>query len=450
MYTATQNTAKKAASGEFVPFFRLSNQHITATMPSNVCSDASLKMGFASLRDLGLYSMIGSLLSNPSFTYAAGGFQKLLLRHCKNRYFSLHASFKRLQEKGYLLRTRIPMGTNCFRDYYTLSQSGKDQPSSVVHLCRSQSETFLSAYQPFIPPSDDFTKVSIPMLMDPRLSLSAKGLYAVIARFIRISEHSPSCVISKDMLRQVCKEGYNAFDRIFRELRSAGYLSLIRVTDTKTAKPRYLYVLSATAPQTALSAAEKPNKIQEKALSDPQNRWENTVVENSKTAYPRYKQTENHTKIHAPAQNTLPSLSEIENHVRKQIEYPCLCEEYPTEKLNCIVSIISSFLHSTAAEDLSKNQTNSAKNKEKTISLGRNTVLFSEVSNRFRQLDSEDIRFVLDSYTQASKNVRIRNLRSYLTTCLFHAKENLALALESLADTVPGSTGRLCAPCPSK
>jgi len=448
MSASEYTTAKKTASVDVVPFFRLSNLHITGTMASNVCADTSLNMGFSSLRDLGLYSMIGALLSNPSFTYASGGLQKLLLMHCKNRYFSLHASFKRLQETGYLLRTRIPMGKNCFRDYYTLSQNAQNTPSPAVHLRRAQSKAFLSAYQPFTPPTEDFTKVSIPMLMDPRLSLSAKGLYAVIARFIRISEYSSACIISKDMLRKVCKEGHNAFDRIFRELRCAGYLSLIRVTDARTAKPRYLYVLSATASQVD-PISNEVCQVRQKTSSVRIEKQQNRPIDQRKAEPPHLDPNPSISQNQAIISTHIQpqSMSEIEKTVREQIEYPCLCEEYPTEKLNCIVSIISSFLHSAATD---RAVVGSNKTQGKTVSLGRNTVLFSEVNERFKQLDSEDIRFVLDSYTQASKSVKIRNLRAYLTTCLFHAKENLALALESLADTVPGSTEKLHPPCPSQ
>jgi len=62
-----------------------------------------------------------------------------------------------------------------------------------------------------------------------------------------------------------------------------------------------------------------------------------------------------------------------------------------------------------------------------------------EIASRLSSLDSEDIRFVLDTYNDVAKTTKIRSIRSYLTSCLFHAKENLALALDAFAVRTPGS-----------
>ena len=162
--------SKHTDPGAVTSFFRLSNRHISASLRRfSEHADSGQQYGFSSLGDLALYAMIGTVLSNPSFTYAHGGLQNLLLRHTRNRYFSLHNSFRRLTLAGYLHRTRIPEGKNCFHDYYTLSHSitptdiGKDSDRCLSH---AEGASFRASYQPFLPPTEDYTEVSIPMLME--------------------------------------------------------------------------------------------------------------------------------------------------------------------------------------------------------------------------------------------------------------------------------------------
>lgn len=390
-------------------FFRLSNRHISASLrrrSENSCADP--QYGFSSLGDLALYAMIGTILSNPSFTYAYGGLQNLLLRHTRNRYFSLHNAVRRLTKAGYLCRTRIPEGKNCFHDYYTLSHRIDRQDVGMnSDRCLSHAEgiAFHASYQPFLPPTEDYTEVSIPMLMDPTLSLGAKGLYIVIARYLRLQIYKPELVLSKDMLRAICREGSNAFDRMFRELRCSGYLSLTREKNPKTGYPYYRYTLHKTPDTETVSDcyAEKQPCPLSSAVS--------------KVLSP----TDQKTSASSPTASVIP-VSEI----RTQIEYSCLAEDYPTERLDCIVSILQTYL---SPPKLGETQPITIRG----VSYPR-----EEIATRFSALDSEDIRYVLDTYRDVSKTQNIRSIRRYLTACLFHAKENLALALDAFAIRTPG------------
>lgn len=401
---AQQNTPRNTA------FFRLSNRHISASLRRfSKDMTAPQPYGFSSLGDLALYAMIGTVLSNPSFTYANGGLQNLLLRHTKNRYFSLHGAFRRLCAAGYLVRTRIPEGTNCFHDYYTLAQSAPETGHEDTHaahcLTAAQGRAFRASYQPFLPPNEDYTEISAPMLMDPNLSLGAKGLYIVIARYLRLQAYKPDLVLSKDMLRSVCREGANAFDRMFRELRSAGYLILTRVRSPKTGYPMYLYTLNKTSDTEAVSVCHAKNQV--------------PAAEAGKQLPPENKPA----AVSAPRRPAAAAVSDIRN----RIEYACLIEDYPAERLDCIVSILQTYL--SPPKDGSP----------ASLMLGGISYPREEIASRLSSLDSEDIRFVLDTYNDVAKTTKIRSIRSYLTSCLFHAKENLALALDAFAVRTPGS-----------
>ncbi len=399
-----------ADTGVVTPFFRLSNRHISASLRRfSADMQTQAPYGFSSLGDLALYAMIGVVLSNPSFTYAHGGLQNLLLRHTRNRYFSLHNAVRRITKAGYLRRTRIPEGTNCFHDYYTLSHTSEPGDSAVaVERCLTLAEgkAFRASYQQFLPPTEDYTEVSIPMLMDPSLSLSAKGLYIVIARYLRLQMYQPKLVLSKDMLRAVCREGSNAFDRMFRELRSQGYLSLTREKNPQTGYPHYRYTLHKTADTESVSCCRAEALQHTSAASEP-------------------------TSAHTPEQTAaaaqlLKQTPVSAADIRAQIEYSCLANDYPAERLDCIVSILQTYLSPPKSGDAQQ------------IPIGGVSYPREELTARFSALDSEDIRYVLDTYHDVTKTQKIRSVRRYLTTCLFHAKENLALALDAFAIRTPG------------
>ena len=401
-----------------VPFLRLSNRHITATLRS-ADPDAFSGWGFASLCDLGLYAMLAAVLSNPSFTYANGGMQQLLLRHTKNRFFSLHNAFRRLQNAGYLIRTRIPEGKNCFRDFYTPLHTADTGAKAARNRCLTASAgaQYRASHQPFLPPTEDFTMVSIPMLMDPSLSLAAKGLYIVIARYLRLRSYRPSLALSKDLLRRQCREGANAFDRIFRELRSCGYLTLTRSRDAKTGYPCYDYSLHASA--ASISCTDMADNTAA-ASADECSRNADQVSASAAECGDRQSTATPKTQPKPPLSRTAARQA-----VHAQIEYDCLLAEYPPQRLDCIVSILLSYLQPGGGDD--------------PVRLGGESCTRDAVRGRFAALDSEDIRYVLDTYQDVSRQQKIKNIRGYLTTCLYHAKENLMLALDSFANRTPGA-----------
>ncbi|WP_061313850.1 hypothetical protein [Clostridium botulinum] len=65
-----------------------------------------------------------------------------------------------------------------------------------------------------------FSQVSNVALRDNNLSLKAKGLYALIQSYITIEDYS----LYKTTLQKVCKEGRDAFNGAWKELKDNGYL----------------------------------------------------------------------------------------------------------------------------------------------------------------------------------------------------------------------------------
>ncbi len=381
-------------------FIRVSNEKIRLTGSID------------SLKELGLYMMLSAFLSNPAFTVASGGMQKLLLRHCKNRFFSLHGAWRSLSAKGLLKRTRVPLRKNRFSDYYTLTEAA--DPSVPDHRCLSfaEGQAYIKAYQPYIPPTEDFTKVSYEALTDPALSLSAKGLYAVIARALRFTETTP---LTKAYLRTLCTEGENAFDGIFRELRVAGYLSLSPVYDRARGHAAYAYTLHTSpfrpVPDAHTQEKEAAARTQARPQAEPQPTPPKNTVSNTAPV-----------ATEAPPKHPMTE-KDLQKQVRDQIEYDCLLPDFPQEKVDCVVSILLSFYKAVRNG-----------HGDTTTQLAGEPVPRQAVADRFALLTCEDVRYVLEMGTKAAQKRSIRNMRGYLTTCLYRAKEDLALALDAFAD----------------
>ena len=74
-----------------------------------------------------------------------------------------------------------------------------------------------------------FTQVSNVALRDPKLSLKAKGLYALIQSYLTIEDFT----LYKNTLKKHLKEGEKAFESTWKELKDAAYLIQYRLQDTK-------------------------------------------------------------------------------------------------------------------------------------------------------------------------------------------------------------------------
>ena len=66
----------------------------------------------------------------------------------------------------------------------------------------------------------NFSMVGNTILRDDRMSLKAKGLYALIQSYIT----TPNFTLYKGFLENKCKEGKKAFDAGWKELKKSGYL----------------------------------------------------------------------------------------------------------------------------------------------------------------------------------------------------------------------------------
>ena len=94
---------------------------------------------------------------------------------------------------------------------------------------------------------------------------------------------------------------------------------------------------------------------------------------------------------------------ECRKEVMEQINYVDLQKSYPYDDVDCLLELIVDTLCSTAA----------------TMRIGGDILPASAVKERYRQLDAEHIRYVINGLRQTT--TQIRNIRAYLLTTLYNA-----------------------------
>ena len=94
---------------------------------------------------------------------------------------------------------------------------------------------------------------------------------------------------------------------------------------------------------------------------------------------------------------------EVREEVKVNIEYEHLRQELPYDDVESLLELIVDVLNSTAS----------------TIRIGGEVLPVDAVRRRFHQLDSEHIKYIIDSMSQTT--TKINNIRAYLLTALYNA-----------------------------
>ena len=94
---------------------------------------------------------------------------------------------------------------------------------------------------------------------------------------------------------------------------------------------------------------------------------------------------------------------EVRKEVKESIEYEHLRQELPYDDVESLLELIVDVMSSTAS----------------TMRIGGEVLPVDAVRQRFRQLDSEHIKYVIESLRQTT--TKINNIRAYLLTALYNA-----------------------------
>ena len=266
----------------------------------------------------------------------------------------------------------------------------------------------------------DYTVMSNYHLKDKGLTLKSKGLLSMILSLPEEWNYTTRGLAS------ICKEGVDAIGSALKELETAGYIvrrqlrgANGRITDTEyiiyeQPQPKKLDMLPSdvVSPDTENPDMVKPDTEKPAELNIEKSNTEKTITYGSSTDSIPFRE---------PAAAQLPerkgrdamSVSEMESYrdlILENIEYDHLCREFTTyrEDLDEIVELM---VETVCA-------------KRKTTRIAGSDFPHEVVRSRFLKLDSEHIRFVMDSLQK--NTTEVRNMKQYLLTVLFNAPTTMS------------------------
>ena len=261
----------------------------------------------------------------------------------------------------------------------------------------------------------DYTVMSNHHLRNANLSLKAKGLLSMMLSLPEDWNYTTRG------LAKICKEGVDAIGAALRELEAAGYIVRHKLRDRQGRISDTEYVIyeqpqlrkpDTDSPDTENPYMDKPDTEKPAELNIEKSNTQKSITHGSSTDSIPFRE---------PAAAQLPerkgrdamSVSEMESYrdlILENIEYDHLCREFTTyrEDLDEIVELM---VETVCA-------------KRKTTRIAGSDFPHEVVRSRFLKLDSEHIRFVMDSLQK--NTTEIRNMKQYLLAVLFNAPTTIS------------------------
>ena len=261
----------------------------------------------------------------------------------------------------------------------------------------------------------DYTVMSNHHLRNGKLSLKAKGLLSMMLSLPEDWNYTTRG------LAAICKEGVDAIGGALRELEAAGYIVRHQLRDKQGRISDTEYVIyeqpqpknpDTASPDTGNPDMEKPDTEKPAELNIEKSNTQKSITHGSSTDSIPFRETAAASPPERKGRDAM-SVSEIENYrelILENIEYDYLCREFATyrEDLDEIVELM---VETVCA-------------RRKTTRIAGSDFPHEVVRSRFLKLDSEHIRFVMDSLQK--NTTEVRNMKQYLLTVLFNAPTTIS------------------------
>jgi len=271
----------------------------------------------------------------------------------------------------------------------------------------------------FRPKKIYFAQVSNVALRDDKLSLKAKGLYALIASWITM----PDYTLRKFALMNQCTERERAFQSAWDELKEHGYLKQYRKRMKELNKFEYEYEL-----------------LDEPDLTTPSLiniRIDGTISENNHAQ----EDNENDSDTSVPIPESVPvpdptpaapSPSSPEEHNNKsdsvnREEYAQIVKEniaYDILKTDDKVNIYLDDLFNTMLDVICS--------KKPTVRINKEEISQEHAKGWFLSLNDEHIRYICDSLFKTSTEISVAP--NYLITALYNSKKTINTYYQQMAN----------------
>ena len=261
----------------------------------------------------------------------------------------------------------------------------------------------------------DYTVMSNHHLRNANLSLKAKGLLSMMLSLPEDWNYTTRG------LAKICKEGVDAIGAALRELEAAGYIVRHKLRDRQGRISDTEYVIyeqpqlrkpDTDSPDTENPDMVKPDTEKPAELNIEKSNTEKSITYGSSTDSIPFRETAAAGPPERKGRDAM-SVTEIENYrelILENIEYDYLCREFATyrEDLDEIVELM---VETVCA-------------RRKTTRIAGSDFPHEVVRSRFLKLDSEHIRFVMDSLQK--NTTEVRNMKQYLLTVLFNAPTTIS------------------------
>ena len=269
----------------------------------------------------------------------------------------------------------------------------------------------------------DYTVMSNHHLRNAGLSLKSKGLLSMMLSLPDEWNYTTRG------LAAICREGVDSIGAALKELENHGYIRRTQLRDEKgkITDPEYVIYempqceppsspgtpLPGTAkPYTENPDMEKPDTEKPAELNIEKSNTQKSITHGSSTDSIPFREK---TAARPPERKgrDAMSLTEMESYrdlILENIEYDHLCREFTTyrEDLDEIVELM---VETVCA-------------RRKTTRIAGSDFPHEVVRSRFLKLDSEHIRFVMDSLQK--NTTEVRNMKQYLLTVLFNAPTTIS------------------------
>ena len=271
----------------------------------------------------------------------------------------------------------------------------------------------------------NYTVMSNYHLRDKALSLKSKGLLSMMLSLPEDWNYTTRG------LAKICKEGVDAIGGALRELEAAGYIVRHQLRDRQGRISDTEYVIyeqpqpkapdmphpdtagpDTASPDTENPYLDKPDTEKPAELNIEKSNTQKSITHGSSTDSIPFREK---TAARPPERKgrDAMSVSEIESYrdlILENIEYDYLCREFATyrEDLDEIVELM---VETVCA-------------RRKTTRIAGSDFPHEVVRSRFLKLDSEHIRFVMDSLQK--NTTEVRNMKQYLLTVLFNAPTTIS------------------------
>ena len=291
---------------------------------------------------------------------------------------------------------------------------------------------------------NDYTIMANHHLRNRSLSLKAKGLQSLMLSLPEEWDYSLKG------LAAICRDGVDSISSTLKELEEAGYISRKRKRNAKGQLTDTEYTIYQIPRNTKSDntdenkperenpdQAENTDKVKTACGPDQENpvqvknnrkpERENPVLDNPDKAKP---EQEKHPQLNIQELNIQESniqsiyqscaepkrakkkspdisdrlIDEIKEKIKMNIEYDIICENYSRDTLDNIVDIMTDVYMSDGV-----------------ITIGKSDFQAKYVQSVLDKIDSSHIEYVIRSFTEASKQHPIKNIKKYLLTSLVNA-----------------------------